>query len=49
MISLAMIRDRREDGEDTIYRETKLKIVIYTIDYQLLSYRKHPTETSLRC
>ena len=40
MISLAMIRDRREDGEDTFYRETKLKIVIYAIDYQLLSYRK---------
>ena len=49
MISLAMIQDRREDGEDTFYRETMLKIVIYAIDYQLLSYRKHPTETSLRC
>ena len=49
MISLAMIRDRREDGEDTFHREVKLKLVIYVIDYQLLSYRKYPTKTSLRC
>ena len=39
VISLAMIRDRREDGEDTFQGEIKLKTVIYVVDYQLLSYR----------
>ena len=39
VISLAVIRNGREDGEDTFHRATKLSLVIYTIDYQLLSYK----------
>lgn len=46
MISLAVIWNGREDGEDTIHRAMKLKTVSYIIDYQLLSYRKYTTKPS---
>ena len=48
MISLVVIRERREDGEDTFHRAMKLSLVIYTIDYQLLSCIEQPTRNNLK-
>lgn len=48
MICLVVIRYRREDGDYTFHRETKLGLVIYVVGYQLLGYGKHPAKTSAR-
>lgn len=48
MIPLAVIRDRREDGDETFYGAMKLDLVIYAIDYQLLSCIKQPTRNKFK-